>query len=341
MAVGSLTSQMAAFDGTRVSVAEHVSIVRNRPPLSAAKGRPRHASAGTLPQSMKLKIGLPKGSLQEATFALFGKAGFALRVSERSYQPVVDDDELEPVLLRPQEMPGYVEDGNLDCGLTGKDWIEDAGADVVEICELRYSKMTANPIRIVLAVHQDSDIRSAADLKGRKVASEYVRLARRYFDEKGVADVDVEFSWGADEVKVPGLVDAIVVNTETGNSLRAHNLRIVDTLLTSTTRFVANRAAMDDPWKRNKIDSLRILLTGAMAASKMVGLKMNLPLSRRDEILGLLPALNTPTISTLTDPAWVAVEVVLPEKAVRDLIPDLKRAGATGLVEYPLNKVID
>lgn len=289
---------------------------------------------------VKLKIGLPKGSLQEATFSLFARAGFDLKVSSRSYQPVVDDEELEPILLRPQEMPGYVEDGNLDCGLTGKDWIEDAGADVVEICELRYSKLTSNPIRVVLAVHADSPVHAAADLAGRKVASEYVRLARRYFDAHAVPDVDVEFSWGADEVKVPSLVDAIVVNTETGNSLRAHNLRIVDTLLTSTTRFVANRAAMDDPFKRRKIESMQILLEGAMAASKMVGLKMNLPLSAREAVLGVLPSLHTPTISGLTDPDWLAVEVILPEKAVRDLIPDLKRAGATGLVEYPLNKVI-
>ncbi len=288
---------------------------------------------------MKLKLGLPKGSLQEATFALFARAGYSIKVDGRSYQPIVDDETLEPVLLRPQEIPLYVADGVIDAGLTGKDWIEDTGADLQEICELRYSKLTNNPIRIVLAVHQDSDIHSAADLAGKRLASEYVRLTQRYLDKHGVK-ADVEFSWGADEVKVPTLVDAIVVNTETGNSLRAHNLRIVDTLLTSTTRFVASNQAWADPWKRERIESLQILLTGAMNASKLVGLKMNLPKASQTEILSILPALNTPTLSTLSDENWVAAEVILSEKEVRDLIPALKRAGATGLVEYPLNKVI-
>jgi ATP phosphoribosyltransferase len=288
---------------------------------------------------MKLKLGLPKGSLQEATFALFARAGYSIKVDGRSYQPIVDDETLEPVLLRPQEIPLYVADGVIDAGLTGKDWIEDTGADLQEICELRYSKLTNNPIRIVLAVHQDSDIHSAADLAGKRLASEYVRLTQRYLDKHGV-QADVEFSWGADEVKVPTLVDAIVVNTETGNSLRAHNLRIVDTLLTSTTRFVASNQAWADPWKRERIESLQILLTGAMNASKLVGLKMNLPKASQSEILSILPALNTPTLSTLSDENWVAAEVILSEKEVRDLIPALKRAGATGLVEYPLNKVI-
>ncbi len=288
---------------------------------------------------MKLKLGLPKGSLQEATFALFARAGYSIKVDGRSYQPIVDDETLEPVLLRPQEIPLYVADGVIDAGLTGKDWIEDTGADLQEICELRYSKLTNNPIRIVLAVHQDSDIHSAADLAGKRLASEYVRLTQRYLDKHDVK-ADVEFSWGADEVKVPTLVDAIVVNTETGNSLRAHNLRIVDTLLTSTTRFVASNQAWADPWKRERIESLQILLTGAMNASKLVGLKMNLPKASQTEILSILPALNTPTLSTLSDENWVAAEVILSEKEVRDLIPALKRAGATGLVEYPLNKVI-
>ncbi len=288
---------------------------------------------------MKLKLGLPKGSLQEATFALFARAGYSIKVDGRSYQPIVDDETLEPVLLRPQEIPLYVADGVIDAGLTGKDWIEDTGADLQEICELRYSKLTNNPIRIVLAVHQDSDIHSAADLAGKRLASEYVRLTQRYLDKHGV-QAEVEFSWGADEVKVPTLVDAIVVNTETGNSLRAHNLRIVDTLLTSTTRFVASNQAWADPWKRERIESLQILLTGAMNASKLVGLKMNLPKASQSEILSILPALNTPTLSTLSDENWVAAEVILSEKEVRDLIPALKRAGATGLVEYPLNKVI-
>jgi ATP phosphoribosyltransferase len=288
---------------------------------------------------MKLKLGLPKGSLQEATFALFARAGYSIKVDGRSYQPIVDDDTLEPVLLRPQEIPTYVADGVIDAGLTGKDWIEDTGAKVHEVCELRYSKLTNNPIRIVLAVHQSSDIHSVKDLQGKRLASEYVRLTHRYLAENEV-DAQVEFSWGADEVKVPTLVDAIVVNTETGNSLRAHNLRIVDTLLTSTTRFVASPTAFGDPWKREKIESLQILLTGAMNAAKLVGLKMNLPKASQQEILALLPSLKNPTLSTLTDPDWIAAEVILSEREVRELIPALKRAGATGLVEYPLNKVI-
>jgi ATP phosphoribosyltransferase len=288
---------------------------------------------------MKLKLGLPKGSLQDATFALFSRAGYTFKISSRSYQPVVDDDQIEPVLLRPQEIPVYLQQGVIDAGLTGHDWIKDSGADVHEICELRYSKLTSNPIRIVLAVHNDSPYQTAKDLRGKRIATEYVRLTDRYLSEQNV-DAQIEFSWGACEVKVPQLVDAIVVNTETGNSLRAHNLRIIETLLTSTTRFVANHNAMQDEWKRNKIESLEILLTGAMNASKLVGLKMNLPRERQHDILAILPALNTPTISQLSDPEWVAAEVILTDVEVRDLIPSLKRAGATGLVEYPLNKVI-
>jgi len=288
---------------------------------------------------MKLKLGLPKGSLQEATFALFEKAGYSFKVSSRSYQPVVDDETIEPILLRPQEIPIYIEQGVIDAGLTGKDWIADSGAQVHEVCELRYSKLTSNPIRIVLAVHNDSPVQSVKDLEGMRIASEYVRLTKRYLEENQV-NATVEFSWGADEVKVPQLVEAIVVNTETGNSLRAHNLRIVDTLLTSTTRLVASPAAMQDEWKRTKIESLEILLTGAMNARKLVGLKMNLPKAKQQEILSILPSLQNPTLSTLTDPEWLAAEVILSETEVRELIPALKRAGAAGLVEYPLNKVI-
>lgn len=288
---------------------------------------------------MKLKLGLPKGSLQEATFALFEKAGYSFKVSSRSYQPVVDDETIEPILLRPQEIPTYIQQGVIDAGLTGKDWISDSGAVVHEVCELRYSKLTDNPIRVVLAVHNDSSVESVKDLQGKRIATEYVRLATRYLAEHNV-EAAVEFSWGADEVKVPTLVDAIVVNTETGNSLRAHNLRIVDVLLTSTTRFVASPAAMNDDWKRTKIESLEILLTGAMNARKLVGLKMNLPIDKQVEILAILPSLKNPTISTLADPDWIAAEVILSESEVREIIPALKRAGATGLVEYPLNKVI-
>lgn len=288
---------------------------------------------------MKLKLGLPKGSLQEATFSLFAKAGYAFKVSARSYQPIVDDESIEPILLRPQEIPAYVEQGVIDAGLTGADWIADSGAKVHEVCELRYSKLTNNPIRIVLAVHQDSPVQSVKDLEGLRIASEYLRLTQRYLAENQV-QATVEFSWGADEVKVPTLVDAIVVNTETGSSLKAHNLRIVETLLVSTTRFVASPAAWADSWKREKIESLEILLTGAMNAARLVGLKMNLPADRREQILSILPSLHQPTVSPLADAGWIAAEVILDESQVRDLIPKLKRAGATGLVEYPLNKVI-
>jgi ATP phosphoribosyltransferase len=288
---------------------------------------------------MILKLGLPKGSLQEATFSLFERAGYSFKTSSRSYQPLVDDEEIEPVLLRPQEIPRYLEQGVIDAGLTGLDWITDTGAEVQEVCELRYSKLTSNPIRVVLAVHNDSSIKRVEDLEGKRIATEYVRLTERYLKDHQV-NADVEFSWGACEVKVPGLVEAIVVNTETGSSIRAHNLRIVETILESTTRFVAGKTAWADPWKREKIESLGILLTGAMNAAKLVGLKMNLPTSRQEEILALLPSLKNPTLSRLADPEWLAAEVILSEREVRDLIPALKRAGATGLVEYRLNKVI-
>ena len=288
---------------------------------------------------MKLRLGLPKGSLQDATFSLFEKAGYTFKMSSRSYQPVVNDETIDPILLRPQEIPVYVGQGIIDAGLTGADWIADTGADVHEICELRYSKLTNNPIRVVLAVHNDSPFCSVKDLQGKRIATEYVRLSNRYLEANGVT-ADVEFSWGACEVKVPELADAIVVNTETGSSLRAHNLRIIETLLTSTTRFIANKTAWQDDWKREKLESLEILLTGAMNAARLVGLKMNVPKASQEQILSLLPALHDPTLSPLSDPDWIAAEVILDEGKVRDLIPALKRAGATGLVEYPLNKVI-
>ncbi len=288
---------------------------------------------------MKLKLGLPKGSLQDATFSLFARAGYDIKVSSRSYQPVIDDETIEPILLRPQEIPIYINQGIIDAGLTGADWIADSGATVRELCELRYSKLTTNPIKIVLAVHQDAPIHSVKDMQGKHIATEYMKLTERYLAANGV-EAKVDFSWGACEVKVPALVDAIVVNTETGNSLRAHNLRIVETLMTSTTRFVCNEDAWKDDWKRERLESLEILLTGAMNAAKLVGLKMNLPKAQQKEILGLLPSLKNPTLSPLADTDWLAAEVILSEKEVRELIPALKRAGATGLVEYPLNKVI-
>jgi len=289
---------------------------------------------------MRLRLGLPKGSLQDATFSLFERAGFRFKTTSRSYEPIVDDEEIEPVLLRAQAVPEYVADGVIDAGLTGHDWVTDCGADVEELCELRYSKLTNNPIRIVLAVHNDSPFQSLEDLRGKRLATEYVRLTKRHFSERGV-DAEIEFSWGACEVKVPNLVDAIVVNTETGSSLRAHNLRIVETLLTSTTRFIANKKVWaEDEAKRQKLESLTMLLTAAMNAAKLVGLKMNAPRAGLNEILSLLPALQNTTISQLADPEWVAVEVILGERESRDLLPRLKRAGATGLVEYPLSKVI-
>ena len=288
---------------------------------------------------MRLRLGLPKGSLEEATYSLFGRAGFSIRTTSRSYQPIIDDETIEPILLRPQEIPRFIEDGVIDAGLTGLDWITDCQADLHEICELRYSKLTSNPIRVVLAVHEDSPYKSAKDLAGQTVATEYVRLTQRFFADQGV-DVKVEFSWGACEVKVPSLVPAIVVNTETGSSLRAHNLRIMETLLTSTTRFVCSKSVWDDAEKREKLESMSILLTGAINATKLVGLKMNVPAAEKDAILSVLPSLKNPTISQLSDASWLAAEVILSEREVRELIPKLKKAGATGIVEYPLNKVI-
>ncbi|MBC8101118.1 MAG: ATP phosphoribosyltransferase [Cytophagales bacterium] len=289
---------------------------------------------------MILKLGLPKGSLQDATFKLFANAGWEIRVDSRSYQPTVDDPEISALLIRPQEIPRYLEDGILDAGLTGKDWIEDNGADVHEVCELTYSKATRNAIRVVLAAPQDSPIEGPKDLAGKRIATEYVQLTERYFRSHGVPDVKVEFSWGACEVKVPVLADAIVVNTETGSSLRAHNLRIVDTLLTSTTRFVANHDAWADPLKRAKIEDMALLLTGALNAHALVGLKMNVSESKLSEVVAQLPSLKRPTVSPLYADSGFAIEIIIEEKQARDLIPRLKRAGAEGLVEYPLNKVV-
>lgn len=289
---------------------------------------------------MKLKLGLPKGSLQEATFRLFGQAGWNLRVDSRSYQPTIDDPELEAILMRPQEIPRYLEDGVIDAGLTGRDWIEDNGADVVEVCELAYSKATRNPIRVVLAVAADSEIQSVKDLEGKRLATEYVRLTNKWLAQHGVT-AHVEFSWGADEMKVPQLVDAIVVNTETGSSLKAHKLRIVgDPIIISTTRFVANKAAWEDPDKRTKIEEMGMLLTGALNAGVLVGLKLNVAKEDFEAVIAQLPALKKPTVSPLWGDEGFAVEIIIEEHQARDLIPRLKRAGASGLVEYPLNKVV-
>jgi ATP phosphoribosyltransferase len=287
----------------------------------------------------KLKLGLPKGSLQEATFKLFNKAGYRVQVGARSYYPSIDDADIECIMVRAQEMARYVDQGVFDVGLTGKDWVLEQNADVVEIAELKYAKGGLNPVRWVVAVPEDSPIKTLKDLKGKHIATELVGYTTRYLKSKGVT-ADIEFSWGATEVKPPLLADAIVELTETGSSLKANKLRIVEVMLESTTRIIANKKAWKDPWKKKKIENMTMLLQGALAAEEKVGLKMNAPKASLKEICGLLPAMHAPTISHQTDPAWVSLEVILDEKAARGLIPRLKRRGASGIVEYPLNKVI-
>ncbi|MCE5313807.1 MAG: ATP phosphoribosyltransferase [Armatimonadota bacterium] len=288
---------------------------------------------------MTLKIALPKGSLQEATFGLFRKAGWDFRVSSRSYHPSCDDSDIEATLLRAQEIARYVEAGVLDVGITGYDNIRECDADVHEVCELLYSKATTKPYRWVLAAPKDSGIKGPKDLEGKRVATELVNVTKRYFAENGV-NCHVEFSWGATEVKVPELVDAIVEGTETGSTLKAHGLEILDTLLVSTTRLIANKDAWNDEWKRRKIENIAMLLQAALTADGLVGLKMNIPCENLNAILAELPSLKNPTISPLADEGWVAVEIIVEENTVRELIPRLKRAGASGIVEYALNKVI-
>lgn len=288
---------------------------------------------------MKLKIAVPKGSLQEATFGLFKKAGWDFRVGSRSYTPTVNDEDIEATLLRAQEIARYVEAGVLDVGITGYDNVRECEADVHEVCELVYSKATTRPYKWVLAVPKDSPIKSARDLEGKRVATELVNVTKRYFEQQGVK-VNVEFSWGATEVKVPELVDAIVEGTETGSTLKAHGLTIIDTLLESTTRLIANKDAWQDPWKRQKIENIAMLLQAALTAEGLVGLKMNVPRDVLDQVVAELPSLKNPTLSPLSDGNWVAAEIIVEENLVRELIPKLKRAGASGIVEYPLNKVI-
>lgn len=288
---------------------------------------------------MKLKLGLPKGSLQEATFTLFRKAGFNFHTGVRSYHPDCDDPEIETTLLRAQEISMYVEAGVLDAGITGYDNIRECGSDIHEIAELLYSKATARPYRWVLAVPKDSAITGPKDLEGKRIATELVNVTKKYLALHNVK-AEVEFSWGATEVKVPNLVDAIVEGTETGNTMKANGLQILDTVLVSTTRFIANRSSWEDEWKRQKMENISLLLNAALNAEGLVGLKMNVECAKLDAITGLLPALKTPTLSPLADGEWVAVEIITEEKTVRDLIPALMRAGATGIVEYPLNKVI-
>jgi ATP phosphoribosyltransferase len=286
-----------------------------------------------------LKLGLPKGSLQEATLRLFRKAGYHISVSSRSYYPVFDDIEIQSMLIRAQEMARYVEDGHLDCGLTGFDWIQEQNADVVEVAELQYGKEGFRPVRWVIAVPVDSKIKSIKDLQGKRIATELVGFTKRYLKSKGVTS-QVDFSWGATEVKPPYLADAIVELTETGASLRANNLRIVETIIESSTRFIANKKVWQDKWKRQKMENIALLVKGALAAEEKVGLKMNVPENSYKKILSLLAAMHSPTISPLSDKGWHAFEVITNERFVRDLIPKLKAAGASGIVEYPLNKVI-
>ena len=288
----------------------------------------------------QLKLGIPKGSLQDSTFRLFEKAGYKMHVGSRSYIPTIDDPELSGLLIRAQEMARYVNHGALDAGLTGRDWVLEQGAKVVEVAELRYAKAGLRPVRWVIAVPETSKIKTVKDLQGKRIATELVGYTKRYLKKHGVT-AQVEFSWGATEVKPPELADAIVELTETGSSLKANKLRIVETILESNTLLIANAESWKDPWKRRKIENIAMLLQGAIKAQEKVGLKLNIENKNLKKVLEQLPALNTPTVSSLADPDWRSVEVVVDEVVVRDLIPVLKRAGATGLVEYPLNKVIE
>lgn len=289
----------------------------------------------------KLKFGIPKGSLQQATISLFEKSGWKINVNNgRSYFPDINDDSIECTICRAQEMSRYVESGTIDAGLTGKDWIEENESDVLVVDDLVYSKVSQKPARWVLAVAADSSIKELEDLQGKKISTELTNFTRRYFKERGI-QVQVEFSWGATEAKVvSGLADAIVEVTETGSTLRAHGLKIIHELMTSNTQLIANKEAYKDSWKKQKIDQIILLLKGALRAENMVGLKMNVPEDKLDEVVQLLPSLNAPTVANLYNSKWVSVESVVEEKVVRELIPKLIQAGAEGIIEYPLNKVI-
>jgi ATP phosphoribosyltransferase len=286
-----------------------------------------------------LKLGIPKGSLEEATVKLFAKAGYIIKIKSRSYFPSIDDDEIECMLIRAQEIARYVDDGILDAGLTGKDWVLENRADVVEVADLVYSKQSSRPVRWVLAVPNDSSIQSVKDLQGKRIATEVVNMTVDYLKKHGVT-AQVEFSWGATEVKPPKLADAIVEITETGSSLRANNLKIIDTLMESTTKFIMNKDAHEDDWKKDKVDRLVLMLRSAMAANGKVGLMMNVPKSKLAAVMEILPKDKKPTIAELSDKDWVDLSVIMEEKMVRDIAPDLKRVGAEDIVEYPLNKII-
>lgn len=297
------------------------------------------STSKTAESGKKLKIALPKGSLEEATYQLFKKAGFNISVGSRSYFPSIDDKELEVILFRPQEMSRYIEDGIIDCGLTGHDWILENESKVIELCELQYSKRTRNPIRWVLCVHADSPFKNVKDLEGKKISTELVNATKNYLKKNNV-NAEVEFSWGATEVKPPRLVDAIVEATETGSSLRANNLVIIDTILTSVPKFISNEASYKDEWKRKKMESVVMLLQGAIRAQEKVGLKMNVEKKDLNRVLEILPALKKPTVANLSQEGWCDVDTIIDESVVREIIPALKAAGASGIIEYPLNKVI-
>ena len=287
----------------------------------------------------KLMLGLPKGSLEESTIRLFAKAGYQITKSSRSYRPSFDDPTLDGRFLRAQEVSRYIENGYFDCGLTGQDWVKENSSDVVEVCDLIYSRASNRKSRWVLCVPEASEVKTIKDLEGKRIATEIVNTTNAFLKENGVS-ADVEFSWGATEMKVPDLVDAIVDLTETGNSLRANKLRIVDTLLTTNTVFVANKEALKDPWKKKKIETLALLLKSALESASKVGLKLNIEIDKLESILADLPSLRKPTINKLTDEKWVAIDTIIDETIVREIIPELKSRGAEGIVEYPLNKVV-
>ena len=286
-----------------------------------------------------LKLGIPKGSLEEATVNLFAKAGYSIKIKSRSYFPSIDDNEIECMLIRAQEIARYVENGVLDAGLTGKDWVQENRADVVEIADLIYSKTSSQPVRWVLAVPNESPIQSVKDLQGKRIATEAVNMTVDYLIKHGVT-ADVEFSWGATEVKPPKLVDAIVEITETGSSLRANNLRIIETLMESNTKLVMNKEAYGNPWKKKKVERLVLMLQSAMAANGQVGLMMNVPKNKLDEVMKILPEGKKPTIAELTDSNWMDLTVILEEKLIREIAPDLKALGVEDIVEYSINKII-
>jgi len=292
-----------------------------------------------MPLKTPLRFGLPKGSLEQSTFELLGRAGFKVQASSRGYKPYINDPELDARLVRPQEMSRYVAQGFLDFGITGKDWVQESGHSVEILCDLAYSKATSLPARWVVAVPEDSPMKTVRDLQGKRIATELVETTKRYLASHNVS-AEIEFSWGATEVKVPELVDAIVDLTETGSSLRANKLRIIDTIVESYPQLIVNKAIFADPEKRRKLEGMKLLLIGALNAREKVGLKMNVPKAMLDKLSAMLPSLRNPTISPLADTNWTAVEIIIDESVVRDLIPRLKELGAEGIIEYPLNKVV-